>query len=114
MFFSVFFASMGLLLDLYFTEHCVFFVVSLVLKHSLHCFYLFFFSLKPVSHVGNPWFKEYWEQLFHCTFNEQLFLRHRDKVELCTGNETMDETTGRYITLVTIDEANMKVSRSYR
>ena len=29
----------------------------------------YFTSLNPLTYYNNPWFREYWEDVFHCTFN---------------------------------------------
>lgn len=56
----------------------------------------YFKSLKPASHPENPWFAEYWEQIFNCTFSERLNHRRNGRNTMCTGNETLDETLGTY------------------
>ena len=55
------------------------------------------FSLKPDSHKENPWFKEYWEQIFNCTFSDEMTLRYRGTFNECSGNETFDEYAGSII-----------------
>ncbi|XP_054706768.1 metabotropic glutamate receptor 3-like [Uloborus diversus] len=42
----------------------------------------YFLSLKPDTHKENPWFKEFWEAQFNCTFN-------KTSKKQCTGDENL-------------------------
>ena len=81
-------------------EHCSGLFLFLSGIHYFAVFYYFeyttmlFCSLKPHSHKDNPWFKEYWEQIFNCTFNDEMTLRYRGTFNECSGNETLDEDAG--------------------
>ncbi|XP_070557632.1 metabotropic glutamate receptor 6-like [Ptychodera flava] len=52
----------------------------------------YFQSLSPSNNRRNPWFEEFWESHFDCTFNHSLS-GDRD-VKMCTGREQISPLSG--------------------
>lgn len=47
----------------------------------------YYLNLNPIDHVENPWFREFWEDKFHCKFDKL-------PIETTTMSTTVEATTG--------------------
>lgn len=55
----------------------------------------YFEGLTPQKNLHNPWFTEYWEQVFSCTYSPQTPFRDT-KTQYCNGSEMLSEQEGIY------------------
>ena len=54
-----------------------------------------FYSLNPLNNKLNPWFREFWEEIFYCTFVDHNFTSSKQdsplKMTNCSGKEQLSE-----------------------
>lgn len=48
----------------------------------------YYFSLKPFKNTRNPWWEEFWEHRFNCTFSTKP-----DGLNKCTGENTVKQVS---------------------
>lgn len=63
----------------------------------------YFLSLKPSVNSRNPWFEEYWENVFDCKFPSDakpLLIDRYTNTKLCTGNESLSPSSFKQETKV--------------
>lgn len=62
------------------------------LAYEVKGFKEYFLSLRPRTNRRNPWFTEYWEQIFQCRYPGSRPTPYNDDYNVtCTGDEVMKE-----------------------
>ncbi|CAI5439226.1 unnamed protein product [Caenorhabditis angaria] len=51
----------------------------------------YYTKLHPENNTMNPWFREFWQMKFNCTFAVSKEDKNNENLRICTGDENLDE-----------------------